>query len=195
MSWGEPAQQDYQPNDGWGMFFDDPTGRIPANGWAYQASPDEEQDSGTDTDTSSDSGHEPIDMSEFNRMSQEEAVEQAFLSYRFHKRRWRRMMGKPVRKFRRFAKRFGYGRSKGRGRGFGLFGRPRSYSRRYLAEEATAYLKGQGKGGQLGSIGKGQGRRRNPRGRDGNIMACRVCGSEEHFAARCPARKGSGNKN
>ncbi len=72
------------------------TGRTPANGWAYQTSPDEEQDSGTDTDTSSDTGHEPIDMSEFNCMSQEEAVEQAFLNYRFHKRRWRRMMGKPV---------------------------------------------------------------------------------------------------
>ncbi len=133
------------------MLFDDSTGRIPPNGSAYQASPDEEQDSGTDTDTSSDSGHEPVDMGEFNRMSDQEAVEQAFLNYRFHKRRWRRMMGKPVRKFRRFAKRFGY-RSKGRGRGFG-FGRSRSYSRRYMAEEAVAYLKGKGKGRAKAAVG------------------------------------------
>ena len=39
---------------------------------------------------------------------------------------------------------------------------------------------------------KGHGRRRNPRGKDGTAMTCRTCGSEEHFAAKCPRITASG---
>ena len=34
--------------------------------------------------------------------------------------------------------------------------------------------------------GKEHGRRRNPRDRAGQVMTCRLCDSEEHFAAHCP---------
>ena len=34
--------------------------------------------------------------------------------------------------------------------------------------------------------------RGNPKGRDGTTMTCRICNSEEHFAARCPQGKGGG---
>ena len=54
-----------------------------------------------------------------------------------------------------------------------------------------AYLGSKGKGKGRSSTGKGLGRRKNPRGRDGTIVTCRVCGSDDHFQARCP-QKGSG---
>ena len=148
-------------------------------------------DSGTDTDTSSDSGQEELDMSDLRGMTDAEASEYIYWQYRTAKRRWRRVAQRPVRKFRRYAKRF---RRKGKGKGSKGFGFGKSGRPHFLAQndEVLAYLKGSGKGKRSHTSGKGFGRRKNPRGRDGQIMKCRVCNSEEHFAARCPQRNSSG---
>ena len=155
--------------------------------------PEAEYETGTDTDTSSDSGHEQHDMSEHHGLNNEEASELAFWQYRTAKRKWRRITNKPTRKFRRLTRKIrrkgkgkGFRSSKGFGKGKGIF-----LSAEQEREAALTYLKGKGKGKRKGSSGKGTGRRKNPMGRDGQIMRCRVCGSDEHFAARCP-QAGSG---
>ena len=52
---------------------------------------------------------------------------------------------------------------------------------------AMFYGKGKGKGKRRSfKKGHGKGRRTNPRGRDGQIMTCSICGSESHFRAECP---------
>ena len=62
----------------------------------------------------------------------------------------------------------------------------------WTADDALAYLKGKGKGHRSGTSGKGFGRKGNPKDREGVTMKCRVCNSEEHFAARCPKGSGKG---
>ena len=92
--------------------------------WAYPADAwDSEMDSGTDTDTSSDSGNEDMDDGSFQHMSQSEVAEHVYMQYRRAKRRWRRFTNKPARRFRRVIKHFkrGKGRKgsgKGKNRGF-----------------------------------------------------------------------------
>ena len=150
--------------------------------------------SGTDSDTSSDSGNEEIDMSDLTGLSDSEASLLAYWQYRLAKRRWRRLTQKPTRGFRRLKRKF----RKGKGRGFSRKGKGKAHGKGkgiFLAESemtdsaahesALAYLKGKGKGHRKGTTGKGTGRRKNPVGRDGQIMRCRTCGSDEHFAARC----------
>jgi len=56
-------------------------------------------DDGTDTDTSSDSGAEDLDMPDMTHLTEHEAAEQLYWTYRRAKRTWRRFTGKPVRKF------------------------------------------------------------------------------------------------
>ena len=51
-------------------------------------------------------------------------------------------------------------------------------------EPVLSFLKGRGKG--RASSGKGFGRKKNPIGKDGSVMTCHTCGSEEHLQARCP---------
>ena len=58
-------------------------------------------------------------------------------------------------------------------------------------DDMHAYLGAKGGGNRKGS-GKGHGRRRNPCGRDGAIMKCRICNSEEHVAAQCTQGNGAG---
>ena len=72
-----------------------------------------EDDSGTETDTSSDSGHEEIDMSGLNGLNQSKASAHAYWQYRLHKRKWRRLSSKPTRKFRRIHKRCRTAKGKG----------------------------------------------------------------------------------
>jgi len=72
-----------------------------------------DEDDGTDTDTSSDDGMEEITQLEVSQMSEAEASEALYLAYRREKRVWRRFTGKPVRKFRRHFKSF---RRKGKGK-------------------------------------------------------------------------------
>ena len=79
-----------------------------------------------------------------------------------------------------FKKGKGKGKSKGKSRGF-----------MWTHDDALTYLKGQGKGNRSGSSGKGFGRRKNPKDRAGVTLKCRICDSEEHFAAKCPQGKGA----
>jgi hypothetical protein len=150
--------------------------------------------SGTDSDTSSDSGNEEIDMSDLTGLNDSEASLLAYWQYRHAKRRWRRLTQKPTRGFRRLKRKFRKGKGKGffrkgkgksHGKGKGIFLAESEMSDSAAQESALAYLKGKGKGHRKGSTGKGTGRRKNPVGRDGQIMRCRTCGSDEHFAARC----------
>ena len=88
-------------------------------------------------------------------------------------------MNKPVRRVRRFIKRKGGGKSRGKGR------------QRYLCLEqmpdqqvSTVFFGGKAGGGR--TTGKGKGRKKNPIGPDGTVMTCSICGSEDHFRALCP---------
>ena len=169
-------------------------------GGAYwQASSTEgffDNDSGTETDTSSDSGNEEIDMSDLAGMDNAEASAHVYWQYRLHKRKWRRLHSKPTRKFRRIHKRFRLAKGKGRGfsrhamktKGSGK-GQPMFHVEAF--QEALTYLGGKGKGHRKHTSGKGTGRRMNPTGRDGQVMKCRLCNSPEHFAARCPQSRTS----
>ena len=143
------------------------------------------EDTDTDSDTSSDSGTEELSPRGFDQTSQSEAAEHIYLQYRKAKKRWRRFTGKPVRKFRRYLKSAKRAKGKGKGRN--------NVTRGFMwtHDDTLAYLKGKGKGNRAHTSGKGFGRRKNPKDRDGNIMKCRICGSDEHFAARCH-QKGSG---
>ena len=85
-----------------------------------------------------------------------------------------------------------FGRGIGSGKGSSNFRRRRRTVYPVTVDEMTAYLNQKGKGRSRATTGKGHGRKRNPRGRDGQVMKCRECGSEEHFAARCPTGKGAG---
>ena len=143
------------------------------------------------TDTSSDSGHEEIDMSDLNGLDHGEASAHAYWQYRLHKRKWRRLSSKPTRKFRRIHKRFRT--AKGKGKGFSRHamrtkgngeGQPLFHVEAF--NEALAYLSGKGKGDRRHTSGKGIGRRMNPTGRDGQVMKCRDCNSPKHIEARCP---------
>ena len=116
--------------------------------WQPQGT-DMEDDSGTETDTSSYSGHEEIDMSVLNGLNHGEASARAYWQHRLHKRKRRRLSSKPTRKFRRIHKRFrtakGKGkcfhkhamRTKGNGRGQPLF-------HVEAFNETLAYLSGKG---------------------------------------------------
>ncbi|MCP3883759.1 MAG: hypothetical protein GY701_35935, partial [Sulfitobacter sp.] len=144
-----------------------------------------EEPSGTDTDTSSDDGEEADDGGpDISRMSNVEAAEALFGHYRKGKRQWRRLTGKPVRKFRRFVKKSFFGKGKGKGKG-----KRRSFM--YTADDVVYLLKGKGKGNHQHTSGKGFGRGKNPKDRSGNTLKCRICQSEDHFQAACPQRSGS----
>ena len=82
--------------------------------WQSQGT-DMDGDSGTETDTSSDIGHEGIVMSDLSRLNQSEASAHAYWQYRLHTRKWRRLSSKPTRKFRRIHKRFRTAKGKGKG--------------------------------------------------------------------------------
>ena len=158
------------------------TGSVPTNNFpAYLANDDDSWSTGTDTDTSSDDGAEALDLPDLSQMTREEATEHLYWQYRTAKKTWRRFAGKPVRKFRRKFRRSSKGRGKGKGRS-------KKGSRNYMftKDDVQTFLAGKGKGGRSHSSGKGFGRKQNPRDKSGNIMRCRICNSEEHFAAQCP---------
>ena len=153
---------------------------------AYPTHQSEAESSDTATSTSSDDGTETLpNCPDLSAMSEAQAAEALFYQYRTAKRNWRRFTAKPVRKFRRHFKktlrRYGKGRSKGKGRGFF-----------FTEDEVQVYLKGKGKGNRAHTSGKGFGRKKNPRDRNGDIMKCSICGSDEHFRANCPQGKGGG---
>ena len=94
-------------------------------------------------------------------------------------------MGKPTRSVRRFIRRRAgavrQNKGKGRGKGAGAF------LASLTDDEVDVFLgrKGKGKGKGKRTSGKGLGRKHNPIGRDGTVMACNTCGSENHFANNC----------
>ena len=53
----------------------------------------------------------------------------------------------------------------------------------------NAFAGGKGKGGSKG----GKGQRKNPRDKNGDLMKCHVCGSDEHLQRRCPQNQQRGN--
>ena len=181
---------------GGGSHWAEPTGHLADTGEVYAADYEEESWASTTTDTSSDSGEEDLQAPDVSQLSEAEATEQIYLRYRRAKRTWRRFTGRPVRKFRRHIKRHAYFR-KGKGRGRKGKGKGKGHSRpstggfMWTRDDTLAYLKGKGKADRMHTSGKGFGRRRNPKDKHGNVMKCRICNSEEHFAAKCP-NKGSG---
>ena len=76
---------------------------------------------------------------------------------------------------------------------------PRSFgryiSRVFLTHDDTvAYLRGRGKCHRAHTSGKGHGRRKNPKGRDGEPMKCHGCGADDHLVGQCPTEgKGKGS--
>ena len=156
----------------------------PTEAEEYYIGDEDDEDSSA---TSSDSGNEEIpEIPGLEQLSQAEAAEHIYLQFRRAKRTWRRFTGRPVRKFRKnfkFHKRSkGKGKGKGKGKSHGGF--------MWTHDDTLAYLKGKGKGKRAHTSGKGFGRRGNPRDRNGEIMKCHNCGSEEHLAARCPQKGG-----
>ena len=140
-------------------------------------------DSGTDTDTLSDSGNESLEMTDLAGLSEQEAGELLYWQMHRAKTKWRRFTNKPVRKARRFVRRHG--------------GKGGHRSRAFLSDDSVlTYLKGKGKGKSRHTSGKGFGRQRgkNPIGRDGTPLKCHTCGSDEHLARHCPKGGGKGGK-
>ncbi len=177
---------------GWASGSTAPQGNViayPTEAEEYYIGDDDDEDSSA---TSSDSGNEAIpEIPGLEQLSQAEAAEHIYLQFRRAKRTWRRFTGRPVRKFRnnfKFHKRSkGKGKGKGKGKSHGRF--------MWTHDDTLAYLKGKGKGKRAHTSGKGFGRRGNPRDRNGEIMKCHNCGSEEHLAARCPQKGvGKGSK-
>ena len=139
--------------------------------------------------TSSDSGTEQLPEQAVGGMSQSEAAHHIYMQMRAAKRTWRRFTGRPVRKFRRFFKaRKGKGKGRGKGKTKGS-----SNSFMWSQEEVATFLSGKGKGNRSHSSGKGFGRRKNPKDRNGEIMKCHECNSDEHLVSQCPLKgKGKG---
>ena len=148
--------------------------------WAYH-----EEEAHFDTDTDDDD--DPMDPEVEALLAQvgpAAAAEQLHESYIFHKKRWRQFAGRPPRRARFFARRRkGKGKGHGSAEGFGKLGKGVApFAPRYLCsccaayEDAhTAYFKdgkGSGKGGKNGAG------RRNPIGKDGQVMRCSICNSE-----------------
>ena len=124
-------------------------------------------------------------------MTPEQLDEHLFWLYQEAKSRWRKHMSKPTRKVRRFIRKRRNGRFKGKGKGKGH----RRFA--FLSEMSdedydSVFYGGKGKSkGKSRTSGKGKGRRKNPRGYDGQIMTCSICGSDEHLRARCPRNTAS----
>ena len=164
-------------------------GGVSTEPWSQQAFPVDqyyEEDDGTDTDTSSGSGAEDIPRPDVSNMTDAAAAHTIYMAYWNAKRNWRRFTGKPVRKFRRhFRRHFGKGKGKSKGKGRGFF---------WTQDDVQVFLKSKRKGHRSHTSGKGFGRRKNPRGRDGAPMKCHNCGSEDHFVRNCPSKgKGKGS--
>ena len=90
-----------------------------------------------------------------------------YLQYRAARKKWRRFTGKVPRRYRK---------GKGKGTGHGGKNPYRSYAS-FLPPGAFAGGKGKG---------KGKGNRTNPRGRDGKVLRCSKCNSDQHLWRQCP---------
>ena len=141
-------------------------------------------DDDDDDDTATISSDGEADYTGLGGLTPNQVDEHLFWAYDSGRRNWRAHMQRPTRFVRRTIK--GKGKSKGRkGKGKGRYSFLES-----LSDEAYSvafYGKGKGKGKRRSfNKGKGKGRQSNPRGRDGQVMTCSICGSESHFRAECP---------
>jgi hypothetical protein len=108
----------------------------------------------------------------YSALPPSQQAEAIYWQYREAKRTWRKFSGKPPRRAR-------WGVKKGFGKGHSGKGQGKTSPPAFATMiDAAAYFKGRGKGTP--------GQRTNPRGKDGKIMTCSICNSENHFRARCP---------
>ena len=149
---------------------------------------DEEFSSATETDEgSADEGileYNTVYVDGQARNDNNARENELYQDYLLARRRWRRFTGKPPRRYRR--SNFRASRNVGR-----LRNGP--YAKTYASFLPPSAFAG-GKGG-LKSKGSGKGgSRKNPRGRDGQVLRCSKCGSDEHLWRKCPqvASKGNG---
>ena len=129
--------------------------------------------------TSSDSGTEQLLEPAVSGLSPSDAAHHIYMQMKTAKRTWRRFTGRPVRKFRRF---FKARKGKGKGKGKGKKGPGNAFM--WSQEDVASFLSGKGKGDRSLSSRKGFGRRKNAKDRDGQIMKCHECQSDEHLVSR-----------
>ena len=115
----------------------------------YAASADQGMDSGTDTDTSSDRGSEDLPQPADTHRSEAEAAGHIYLQHRHSKRVWRSFTGKTSSEIQKSLQ------VSGKGKGYGGFF--------WTYDEASVFLKGQGKGHRQNSSGN----LKNPKGPSG----------------------------
>ena len=147
---------------------------------------DDDGGSGTDSDTQSSYGENNYDDL-VQGVPQSQIAAHLFWTYTRAKAAWRRYTGKPVRRARRFLRKAFKGKGKGRGKGRSTTALFAELSENDIEE---VFYKGKGKGKGKRSSGKGFGRQKNPKGRDGQILKCHECDSEDHLVAQCPRRNG-----
>eukprot|EP00434_Breviolum_minutum_P026800 symbB.v1.2.023686.t2/scaffold2188.1/size86315/1 len=123
------------------------------------------QDDGCSTDTSSDDG---LDVGSVG--SQDGA--EVYQDYAFARKRWRKFSGRGPRRYRR-----NWSNGKGYRKSYASFLPPGAF--------AGGKGKSSGKGGGFG--------RKNPKDKNGQIMKCNKCGSDEHLWRRCPQNQQSGS--
>ena len=134
--------------------------------------------SATETDTGSyDEGirsYQVVDVDGEERVDATARQNAIYQDYLLARRRWRRFTGKPPRRYRKMSYKPGRFIPK-------LKSGP--YSRSYATFlPPTAFAGGKG-------ARKGQGKgfpRKNPRGKDGQVLKCAKCGSDEHLWRKCP---------
>ena len=101
------------------------------------------------------------------RFDDDAIASELYLQYRAARKKWRRFTGRVPRRYR-----------KGKGKGHGSGTNP--YGKTYASFlPPGAFAGGKGKG-------KGKGPRTNPRGRDGKVLRCSKCNSEQHLWRQCP---------
>ena len=176
---------------GYGHVAEDPDRERYDQTYAYQTQ-DYEFESGTDSDTASSNGETDYRDMIPPGMPESEHTAHLFWSYSRAKSAWRSHTRKPVRKVRRFIRRKGKGKGKGKS-----YGKSASaFFAEATDEEIEEIFFGKGKGKSKGkgkrTTGMGFGRKNNPKGRDGNVMKCHECDSEEHLVANCPVRRNKG---
>ncbi len=155
-------------------------------------------DSGTDSDTQSDCG-EGYTYEDVQDVPPDEASQVLWTKYQHAKGRWREHERRPVRKVRRFFRKYLSSKGKGKGKrakasALATYATNLSHDDYQEIFYGKGKSKGRGKLKGVRSSGKGAGRRKNPRGKDGQIMKClgnnRQCGSEEHLVRDCPHETG-----
>lgn len=130
---------------------------------------------------------EPILWEDWDDIPPAHVGEAAYLAYRGAKRRWRSFAGKGRPRFKGRSKSGKGGKGAGKG---GKSSLPRTFwtddfGNHHVVSEnpapadvSSVFFKGKGKG--------------NPIGKDGKVMLCSICHSDQHFRAKCSKGVGKG---